>query len=78
MRETYFSDDPNTNKIRTKPIKKNINRYAYMCKGDSKRTADEGVYEAATSSPVIAEDLKIHNKGKNNIIRSRNPFLTKP
>ena len=43
---------------------KNINRYAYMRKGDDKRTADEGIYEASTSNPIIAEDLKIHNKGK--------------
>ena len=56
--------------------KKNTNRYAYKCKGDGKRTVDEGVYEAATSSTVIAEDLKIHNKGKNNSRRSQNPFLT--
>ena len=45
-----------------------------MCKGDGKRTVDEGIYEAATSSPVIAEDLKIHNKEKEQYQKVLKPF----
>ena len=63
---THSSNNQNTNKIKTKLEKKNKNKnpYAYMWIEKSKRTASEGLDEAAKSAPVIVEDLKIYNKKK--------------